>query len=31
MVPNAFVWETGETMDISETIVVYNVKVGRYS
>ena len=27
----AFVWETGKTMDISETIVVYNVKVGRCS
>ena len=24
-----FVWETGKTMDISETIVVYDVKVGR--
>ena len=27
--PYAFVWEKGKTMDISETIVVYDVKVGR--
>ena len=25
----AFVWEKGKTMDFSETIVVYDVKVGR--
>ena len=25
----AFVWEKGKTMDISETIVVYDVRVGR--
>ena len=31
MVLYAFVWETGKTMDISETIVVYNVKVCRCS
>ena len=31
MVLYAFVWETGKTMDISETIVVYNVKVSRCS
>ena len=31
LVPYAFVWEKGETMDISETIVVYDVKVGRCS
>ena len=31
MVLYAFVWETGKTMDISETVVVYNVKVGRCS
>ena len=31
LVPYALVWEKGETMDISETIVVYDVKVGRYS
>ena len=31
MVLCAFVWETGKTMDISETIVVYDVKVGRCS
>ena len=29
LVPYAFVWEKGKTMDISETIVVYDVKVGR--
>ena len=28
-VPYAFVWEKGKTMDISETIAVYDVKVGR--
>ena len=28
--PYAFVWEKGKTMDISETIVVYDVKVGRF-
>ena len=28
MVPYAFVWEKGKTMDFSETIVVYDVKVG---
>ena len=31
MVPYAFVWEKGKTMDFSETIVVYDVKVGRCS
>ena len=31
LVPNAFVWEKGKTMDFSETIVVYDVKVGRCS
>ena len=31
LVPNAFVLEKGKTMDISETIVVYDVKVGRCS
>ena len=25
----AFVWEKGKTVDISETIAVYDVKVGR--
>ena len=30
MVPNAFVWEKGK-MDITETMVVYDIKVGRYS
>ena len=28
-VPYAFVWEKGKTVDFSETIVVYDVKVGR--
>ena len=27
LVPYAFVWEKGKTMDISETIVVYDLKV----
>ena len=27
--PYAFVWEKGKTMDISETIVVYDIKGGR--
>ena len=31
LVPYAFVWEKGETMDISEAIVVYHIKVGRCS
>ena len=26
----AFVWEKGNIMDISETIVVYDIKVGRF-
>ena len=30
LVPYSFVWENGKTMDFSETIVVYDVKVGRY-
>ena len=29
LVPYIFVWEKGKTMDFSETIVVYDVKVGR--
>ena len=29
-VPYAFVWENGETPDFSETVVVYDIKVGRY-
>ena len=28
LVPYAFVWEKGKTMDFSETILVYDVKVG---
>ena len=31
LVPYAFVWEKGKTMDFSETIVVYDVKIGRCS
>ena len=31
LVPCAFVREKGKTMDFSETIVVYDVKVGRCS
>ena len=31
LVPCAFAWEKCKTMDFSETIVVYDIKVGRYS
>ena len=31
LVPYAFVWEKGRTMDFSETNVVYDIKVGRCS
>ena len=31
LVPYAFVWEKVKTMDFSETIVVYHIKVGRCS
>ena len=31
LVPFAFVWEEGKTMDFSETIVVCDIKVGRCS
>ena len=31
LVPYAFVWEKVQTMDFSETIVVYDIKVGRCS
>ena len=31
LVPYAFEWEKGKTMDISETFVVYDVKSGRCS
>ena len=31
LVPYAFVWEKGKTMDIPETIIVCDVKVGRCS
>ena len=30
-IPYAFVWEGGKTVDFSETIVVYDIKVGRCS
>ena len=30
-VPYAFVWEDGNTMVFSETIVVYDIKIGRCS
>ena len=29
LVPYAFIWEKVKTMDYSETIVVYDIKVGR--
>ena len=28
LVPYAFVWEKAKTMDFSETVVVYDIKVG---
>ena len=31
LVPYAFVWEEGKTMDFSETILVCDVEVGRFS
>ena len=31
LVPYAFVWEKGKIMDFSETIVVYDIKVGKFS
>ena len=31
LVPYAFVWEKGKTMNFSESIVVFDVKVGRCS
>ena len=30
LVPYAFVWEKGNIMDFSETIVVHDIKVGRF-
>ena len=30
LVPYAFVWEKSNIMDFSETIVVYDIKVGRF-
>ena len=29
LVPYAFVWEKGKTMDFLENVVVYDIKVGR--
>ena len=31
LIPYAFVWEKGKIMDFSEIIVVYDIKVGRFS
>ena len=31
LVPYVFVWEKGKTIDFSETIAVYDIKVGRCS
>ena len=31
LAPSAFIWEKVKTMDFSETIVVYDIKVGRCS
>ena len=31
LIPYAFVWQNGKIMDFSETIVVYDIKVGRFS
>ena len=31
LVPYVFIWEKGKTMVFSETIVVYDIKVGRCS
>ena len=31
LVPYVFVWENDKTMDFPETILVYDIKVGRYS
>ena len=31
LVPYAFIWEKGKTMDFSETIIVCDIKVGRCS
>ena len=31
LIPYAFVWEKVKTMDVSETIVVYDLKVGIWS
>ena len=31
LVPYAFVWEKGKTKDFSETVVVYDIKIGSCS
>ena len=30
LVPSAFVWVEGKTMEFSETVVVYDIKIGRF-
>ena len=30
LVPYAFIWEKGKTMDLSETVVVYDLKLATY-
>ena len=31
LIPYAFVWEKGKTIDFSEIILVYDIKIGRCS
>ena len=31
LIPDVFVWEKGKIMDFSETMVVYDIKVGRFN
>ena len=31
LIPYAFVWEKGKIMDLSGTILVYDIKLGRFS
>ena len=31
VVPYAFVWKKGKIIDFSETIIVYDIKVGRFN
>ena len=30
LVPDAFIWENGKTMDFSETVVIYDLKLATY-